>query len=90
MTDKDAQDHKGHKGHAEDIDETPADALARRAREHEKRTGPNLLPDRTWLHESGYGGSHGKPRTSSDEREDSELNPPVPAQPKVPLPDDSP
>jgi hypothetical protein len=87
MLKKDAQDDKGN---AENSDESPADALARRKREHEKRTGPNLLPDRNWLHESGYGGSHGKPRTSSDEREDSELNPPVPAQPKGPLPDDAP
>jgi len=87
MHDKDAHDDKVHD---ENSDESPADALTRRKREHEKRTGPNLLPDRNWLHESGYGGSHGKPRTSSDEREDSELNPPVPAQPKGPLPNDAP
>ena len=87
MLDKDAHDDKGH---AENSDESPADALARRKREHEKRTGPNLLPDRTWLHESGYGGKDGKPRTSSDEREDSELNRPIPQKPKSRLPDDAP
>ena len=87
MLHKDPQDDKAHD---EKSSESPADALARRKLEHEKRTGPNLLPDRTWLHESGYGGSHGKPRTSSDEREDSELNLPVPEQPKSRLPDDAP
>jgi len=87
MFDKDAQDDKGH---AENSDETPADALGRRKREHEERTGPNLLPDPTWLHESGYGGKDGKPRTSSDQREDSERNLPAPPQPKSPLPEDAP
>lgn len=69
MLHKDSPDDKVH---AENSDESPSDALARRMREHEKRTGPNLLPDRTWVHESGYGGKDGKPRTSSDEREGPE------------------
>ena len=74
MLSKDAHDDEVP---VENIDESPAEGVARRAREHEKRTGPNLLPDRTWLHESGYGGKDGKPRTSSDQREDSERNRPM-------------
>lgn len=30
------------------------------------------LKGRTWVHESGYGGKDGKPRTSSDQRERAE------------------
>lgn len=87
MLHQDAQDHKVR---TESDDKSPTDAPESQVSEHEKRTGPDLLPDRTWLHESGYGGKDGKPRTSSDQREDSELNPPVSQQPKRRLPDDAP
>lgn len=36
------------------------------------RSGSEPLLGRTWVHESGYGGKGGEPRTSSDERESSE------------------
>lgn len=41
-------------------------------REGAERSGSEPLTDRTWLHESGYGGRGGEPRTSSDQREESE------------------
>lgn len=66
------QDARDHKVHAESDDKSLTDASESQVSEHEKRTGPDLLPDRTWLHESGYGGKVGKPRTSSDQREGSE------------------
>jgi hypothetical protein len=37
-----------------------------------ERSGSEPLSGHTWLHESGYGGRGGSPRTSSDYREDSE------------------
>jgi hypothetical protein len=37
-----------------------------------ERSGSEPLSGHTWLHESGYGGRGGEPRTSSDYREDSE------------------
>jgi hypothetical protein len=37
-----------------------------------ERSGSEPLLGRTWVHESGYGGKGGEPRTSSDERESSE------------------
>lgn len=52
-------------------------------------TAQDQFPDRTWLRESGYGGKDGNQRTSSDQREDSELILPVPEQPKRQLPDDA-
>ena len=41
-------------------------------REGAERAGSEPLTGRTWLHESGYGGRGGEPRTSSDHREESE------------------
>ena len=65
-----------------------------------KRTGlehhtPGTLPgaeplrERTWVHESGYGGKNGEARTSSETREADEH--PVPRTPlaEPPLPDKS-
>lgn len=62
---------KGHQDPAAAGDDSTAGASAQQI-EHQKRVGPNLLPLRNWLHESGYGGKDGKPRTSSDEREGAE------------------
>jgi hypothetical protein len=36
------------------------------------RAGSEPLVDRDWVHESGYGGKGGAPRTSSDQREPEE------------------
>lgn len=36
------------------------------------RAGSAPLKGREWVHNSGYGGEGGRPRTSSDEREESE------------------
>jgi len=49
-------------------------------------TQPGLEPlrERAWVHESGYGGKSGKPRTSSDAREPEEQHPaptPLPVPP---------
>ncbi len=66
------QDARDHKVRTESDDKSPINASESQVSEHEKRIGPNLFPDRTWLHESGYGGKVGKPRTSSDQREGSE------------------
>ena len=63
-----------------------------------KRTGlehqtPGTLPgaeplrERTWVHESGYGGRNGEARTSSDTRESSEHATPTTPLPESPLPD---
>ncbi len=41
-------------------------------REGAERSGSEPLLGHTWLHESGYSGRDGEPRTSSDQREDSE------------------
>jgi hypothetical protein len=37
-----------------------------------ERSGSEPLVERGWVHESGYGGKGGTPRTSSDEREAAE------------------
>ncbi len=42
------------------------------------RSGSEPLNGREWIHESGYGGKGGKPRISSDQREDSEREGPLP------------
>lgn len=45
--------------------------------------------ERTWVHESGYGGKNGQPRTSSDQRETAEQDLAVTKPPKTPPPDDA-
>lgn len=45
--------------------------------------------ERTWVHESGYGGKYGQPRTSSDQRETAEQDLAVTKPPKTPPPDDA-
>lgn len=47
--------------------------LGRSFRDGAERSGSEPLLGHTWLHESGYGGRLDEPRTSSDQREDSEL-----------------
>lgn len=50
-------------------------------------TQPGLEPlrERDWVHESGYGGKVGKPRTSSDARESEEQHL-AKTSPSLPLP----
>ena len=63
----------------------------RSSREGAERSGSEPLRERTWVHESGYGGKDGKPRTSSDERERSEqdasVSPPLGETPLTPTPE---
>ena len=47
--------------------------------------GSEPMRERAWVHESGYGGKSGKPRTSSDAREAAEKN-----SAPIPLPVPSP
>lgn len=45
-------------------------------REGADRSGSEPLRERTWVHDSGYGGKGGKPRTSSEQREPAEKDVP--------------
>ena len=56
-------------------------AHTRTALEHrtpQMQPGVEPLRERAWVHESGYGGKSGKPRTSSDAREAEEQHPSTP------------
>jgi len=48
----------------------------RSVREGADRSGSEPLRERTWVHDSGYGGKGGKPRTSSEQREPAEKDVP--------------
>jgi hypothetical protein len=56
-------------------------------REGAERSGSEPLRESTWVHESGYGGKNGKPRTSSDQRERGEQESSAAPLPESALPD---
>lgn len=64
------------------IGNRPTDRAFREAadREAAERSAADLLRERAWVHESGYGGKNGEPRTSSDQREDAEQGSTVPLE----------
>ncbi len=57
---------------AQDQRVPPDNAGARLVDSTAKRSKSDVLVNRQWIHESGYGGKSGEPRVSSEQREASE------------------